>query len=66
MLIGSITINYFQMTGDRHFVVEAERAARIQAAVNSAPVYFYQFGYRGNHSVSEYLSGTNINFGTTI
>ncbi|KDR15440.1 Esterase FE4 [Zootermopsis nevadensis] len=59
------TSNFIQMTGDRHFVVEAERAARIQAAVNSAPVYFYQFGYRGHHSVSEYLSGTNINFGVS-
>jgi len=53
------------MTGDRHFVVEVERAARLQAAVNSAPVYFYQFGYRGNHSLSEVLSGTNINYGMT-
>jgi hypothetical protein len=56
---------YSQMTGDRHFVVEAERAARLQAAVNSAPVYFYQFGYRGRHSLSEVMSGTNINFGMT-
>jgi hypothetical protein len=51
------------MAGDRHFVVEIERAARIQAAVNSAPVYVYQFGYRGKHSLSEFLSGTNTDFG---
>jgi len=53
------------MAGDRHFVVEMERAARIQAAVNSAPVYVYQFGYRGEHSVSEILTGTNTDFGIT-
>lgn len=53
------------MAGDRHFVVEMERAARIQAAVNSAPVYVYQFGYRGKHSLSEYISGTNTDFGIT-
>jgi len=53
------------MVGDRHFVVEMERAARIQAAVNSAPVYVYQFGYRGKHSLSELISGTNTDFGIT-
>jgi hypothetical protein len=53
------------MAGDRHFVVEMERAARIQAAVNSAPVYVYQFGYRGKHSLSEAISRTNIDFGIT-
>jgi carboxylesterase type B len=54
------------MIGDRHFVVEAERAARLQAAVNSAPVYFYQFGYRGKHSVSEAMSGENTDFGMIL
>ncbi|GFG40741.1 hypothetical protein Cfor_06019 [Coptotermes formosanus] len=57
------TRNIIEMAGDRHFVVEIERAARIQAAVNSAPVYVYQFGYRGKHSLSEFLSGTNTDFG---
>jgi hypothetical protein len=53
------------MAGDRHFVVEMERAARIQAAVNSAPVYVYQFGYRGKHSLSELISEENTDFGIT-
>jgi len=53
------------MAGDCHFVVEMEQAARIQAAVNSAPVYVYQFGYRGKHSLSEIISGTNTDFGIT-
>ena len=51
------------MVGDRLFVSEVERAARLQAAVNSAPVYFYQFDYRGNMSFTDIVSGTNINFG---
>jgi hypothetical protein len=60
-----VQILSFQMAGDRHFVVEMERAARIQAAVNSAPVYVYQFGYRGKHSISEVMSGINTDFGIT-
>jgi len=53
----------FVDNGDLHFVVEMEQAARIQAAVNSAPLYVYQFGYRGKHSLSEFVSGTNTDFG---
>lgn len=53
------------MAGDRHFVVEMERAARIQAAVNSAPVYVYLFGYRGKNSLSELMTGTSTDFGIT-
>jgi len=53
------------MAGDRQFVVKMEQAARIQAAVNSTPVYVYQFGYRGKHSLSEFVSGTNTDFGIT-
>ncbi|XP_069694919.1 venom carboxylesterase-6-like [Periplaneta americana] len=59
------TSKVIQMVGDRMFVVEVERAARLQAAVNSAPVYFYQFGYRGKHSFSEAMSGSDTNFGVS-
>lgn len=52
------------MVGDRLFVVEVERAARLQAAANTAPVYFYRFAYRGKHSYSELMSwGSKENFG---
>lgn len=34
-----------QMIGDRHFVVDAEKAAKLQAAVTKSPVYFYYFNY---------------------
>jgi carboxylesterase type B len=55
-----------QITTDRLFVLEAVRAAKLQAAVNSAPVYFYQFGYRGTHSISEEFSQTTTNLGMTL
>lgn len=52
------------MVGDRLFVVDVERAARLQAAANTAPVYFYRFAYRGKHSYSELMSwGSEENFG---
>lgn len=54
-----------QMAGDRLFTVDSVRAAKLQAAVNSAPVYFYRFGYRGKHSTSEPMSGTSGNFGVS-
>jgi carboxylesterase type B len=56
---------HVQITTDRLFVLEAVRSAKLQAAVNSAPVYFYQFGYRGTHSASEAYSGTVTNLGKT-
>jgi hypothetical protein len=43
--------------------VDIERAARMHAAVYKAPVYFYVFGYRGKHSLSEYFCGEQTNYG---
>lgn len=55
------------MTGDRLFVVETERSARMQAAARLAPVYFYKFSYRGKHSLSELVSGGSTeNFGEIL
>ena len=52
------------MVGDRLFVVDVERAARLQAASNTAPVYFYRFAYRGKNSYSKLMSwGSEENFG---
>lgn len=65
-LISSEVIdNIVQMVGDRLFVAEVERAAKLQVAVNSAPIYFYQFGYRGKLSFTNIVSGTNTNFGSS-
>lgn len=33
------------MMSDRLFIVDAEKAARLQAKSNKSPVYFYQFSY---------------------
>ncbi|KAK5638641.1 hypothetical protein RI129_012936 [Pyrocoelia pectoralis] len=41
-----------QMVGDRHFVVSAEKSARLQAKVNKSPVYFYYFSYMGEKVVT--------------
>ncbi|GLV38034.1 Esterase 6 [Carabus blaptoides fortunei] len=54
-----------QAIGDRLFVVEAEKAARLQAQVNKSPVYFYRFSYRGGHSISEYYAKNQDNFGVS-
>ena len=43
--------------------MDGARAAKIQAAVTESPVYFYLFGYRGKHSFTERLTGTNVNIG---
>ncbi|GLV38036.1 uncharacterized protein CBL_07834 [Carabus blaptoides fortunei] len=42
-----------QAIGDRLFVVDAEKAARLQAQVNQSPVYLYRFSYRGSISLSQ-------------
>ena len=54
------------MVGDRDFVNDVETTARMQAYVTSSPIYFYHFGYRGQSSVSELISMTNINWGKII
>ncbi|GLV41968.1 Esterase P [Carabus blaptoides fortunei] len=54
-----------QAIGDRLFVVDAEKAARLQAQVNKSPVYFYRFNYRGGHSISEFLTQSDENLGVS-
>lgn len=52
-----------QLVGDRLFVVEAERAARMQANAIRSPVYFYVYGWRGTHSTSELLAKSTEDHG---
>jgi len=60
------TAPFIQLASDRLFVVDVERAARLQAAVGKAPVHFYRFTYRGKHSYSELMSfGSTENFGVS-
>lgn len=54
-----------KLFGDRIFVVDVERAARLQAGVNKSPVYFYVFGYRGKYSFSQTMSETDIDLGVS-
>ncbi|KAL1129037.1 hypothetical protein AAG570_013569 [Ranatra chinensis] len=52
-----------QMLGDRHFVRDIVQAAKLQASVNTSPVYAYKFAYRGKHSTSEFMAKNSINYG---
>ncbi|XP_072763917.1 juvenile hormone esterase [Anoplolepis gracilipes] len=54
-----------KMTGDRFFVIDSEKAARMQAKVNKNPVWYYYFSYRGQRSLSDVMSGTTENFGVS-
>ncbi|XP_046428129.1 venom carboxylesterase-6-like [Neodiprion fabricii] len=54
-----------QMIGDRLFVYSCDNAARLQARFNKSPVRFYQFTYRGNHSLSNLLCACDENFGVS-
>ncbi|XP_070172352.1 carboxylic ester hydrolase-like [Polyergus mexicanus] len=54
-----------QMAGDRFFVVDSEKAARMQAKVNQNPVWYYYFTYRGKQSLSDSISGTTEDYGVS-
>lgn len=51
------------MIGDRLFVVDIVKSAKIHAQLYKSPVYLYQFGYRGKHSLSELFSHSTENYG---
>ncbi|XP_076755934.1 venom carboxylesterase-6 [Xylocopa sonorina] len=52
-----------QMIGDRTFVVDFEKAARLQAKANKSPVWTYYYSYKSTHSFSQKLSNSTTNFG---
>ncbi|KAG5329496.1 EST6 protein, partial [Acromyrmex charruanus] len=54
-----------QMASDRFFVVDGEKAARMQAKVNQNPVWFHYFNYRGEQSLSDSFSDTTVNYGVS-
>jgi hypothetical protein len=45
------------------FIVDAQRAAELQALTSKAPVWFYKFSFRGKHSLSDLMTGTKIDYG---
>jgi len=51
------------MISDRLFVVDIIKAAKMHAQLYKSPVYLYQFGYRGKHSLSEHFAQSNENYG---
>ncbi|XP_043528092.1 venom carboxylesterase-6-like [Frieseomelitta varia] len=59
------TQSLVHVAGDRFFVVDSEKAARMQAKVNKQPVWYYYYTYRGVHSLSNSLSGTTNNYGVS-
>ncbi|EFN71638.1 Esterase FE4 [Camponotus floridanus] len=59
------TKQLIQMASDRFFMVDSEKAARMQAKVNWNPVWYYYFSYRGNHSLSDFISGTTNDYGVS-
>jgi hypothetical protein len=46
------------MLSDRLFKEPVARAAKHLASINTSPVYFYEFGYRGKYSLSDKYSIT--------
>ncbi|OAD61357.1 Venom carboxylesterase-6 [Eufriesea mexicana] len=59
------TDSLIRVASDRFFVVDSEKAARMQAKVNQQPVWYYYYSYRGAHSVSDSMSGTTNNYGVS-
>lgn len=51
------------MISDRLFVTGIVKAAQMHARLYTSPVYLYQFGYRGRHSLSELFAKSNENYG---
>ncbi|KAF0769982.1 esterase E4-like [Aphis craccivora] len=47
-----------EMLSDRLFKEPIARAAKHLASINTSPVYFYEFGYRGKYSLSDKYSKT--------
>ncbi|VVC27651.1 Hypothetical protein CINCED_3A005726 [Cinara cedri] len=57
------TEQFIQMIGDRLFVVDILKAAKIHAQLYKSPVFMYQFAHRGTHSLSDIFSKSNENYG---
>ncbi|XP_014477483.1 PREDICTED: venom carboxylesterase-6-like [Dinoponera quadriceps] len=52
-----------EMAGDRFFIYDSEKAARMQAEVNQNPVWYYRYSYRGANSLTRILSNSDKNYG---
>lgn len=54
---------FLQMTGDRIFANDMQKAVRLQASLTKSPVYYYYYTYRSAHSISELLRQSNEDLG---
>lgn len=51
------------MLTDRLFKEPVARAARHLASINTSPVYFYEFSYRGKYSLADKYTKTGSSQG---
>nr|AVM18988.1 odorant degrading protein 18 [Holotrichia parallela] len=56
----NVAENVIDILGDRFFLSGTGVALKLQAIANKSPVYFYNFRYRGEHSLDE-LFGSKLN-----
>ncbi|XKL63065.1 hypothetical protein PGB90_005429 [Kerria lacca] len=54
-----------QLLGDRAFYNDIVRAIKLHSIAVSENVFCYKFNYRGKYSMSNYISGNNIDYGTS-
>ncbi|XP_025161106.1 venom carboxylesterase-6-like [Harpegnathos saltator] len=54
------TKELIKMAGDRFFVADSEKAARMQATINRSPVWYYYYSYRSVDSWANILAGKKI------
>lgn len=54
------------MMGDRLFLVDSQSATKLHAQASMSPVYYYYYRYRGAHSMSENLAGSEENLGKCV
>lgn len=57
---GANTEPLIKMAGDRFFVINSEKVARMQAKVNQNPVWYYYYSYRSVDSWGDALAGKKI------
>lgn len=64
--LSKATKEFVAMVGDRIFNTGVELAAREMAAINTQPVYLYEYGYRGLSSLSDYMTkGDKTDYGVS-
>ncbi|XP_003247261.1 esterase E4 isoform X1 [Acyrthosiphon pisum] len=55
-----------KMLTDRLYQEPVARAARYSASINTSPIYFYEFGYRGKYSLSDKYSTSGSSQGMGV